>query len=118
MQAAEQRLELCRHDDLAVECEAVGGQRPQRRDKLGEVPRERTLVAAAQVDVVAVTKDEAAETVPLRLVEVAVARQLALEPREHRLQRRSDDGRHRRYARVTASASASTDAPLRPAARP
>ena len=36
--------------------------------ELGEVPRERALVAAAQLDLVAVAEDDAAEAVPLRLV--------------------------------------------------
>ena len=64
--------------------------------QLGEVARERPLAAAGQLDVVAVAGDDAAEPVPLRLVQPAVAvgdrpRQLG----QHRLDRQLDRESHR-----------------------
>ena len=50
-----------------------GQLRQQRREQLGEVAGERPLVAAGQLDVVAVAEHDAAEAVPLRLVQPAVA---------------------------------------------
>jgi hypothetical protein len=94
VEAREERLEVeagaARDDQLAVEHEARLGRREQRLDDLGEVARQRTLVATAQVDAVAVTEGEAAESIPLRFVHVAVERQLAREPRQHRRDRRRD----------------------------
>ena len=69
-------------------------QREERLDDLGEVPREWAVVTASQVDPVSLAERERAEAVPLRLVQVAVARQLALEAREHRSQRRADGERY------------------------
>src|SRR3954451_19921356 len=94
MQPAQKRLEVSGHHDLAVQCEASGGQCPERADQLGEVARERSLVAAPQVDLLAVAEDQAPEPVPLRLVEVLTPRELSLEAGEHRRQRRSHGERH------------------------
>ena len=47
MQSPQQRLEVAGDDDLAVECEPGNGQCQKRADKLGEVAREWSLVAAA-----------------------------------------------------------------------
>src|SRR3712207_6949220 len=49
--------------------------------------RERAVVAAAEVDLVAVDEGDAAKAVPLRLVDVALARELAREAAEHGLER-------------------------------
>ena len=74
------------------------GQRlPQRVEELGEVAGERALVAAGQLDVVAVAEHDAAEAVPLRLEQPAVAvgdgpGQLG----EHRLERRGEREDHDR----------------------
>ena len=95
-------------DELAVEGERTLREREQRLDDLREVAGERALVAAAQVDLAAVAKDEAAEAVPLRLVYGAVERELAREPGEHRRDRRGDRQRHGAvislYVRVTRAA--------------
>ena len=55
-------------DDLAVEDAALGQLGLHRLDELGEVAGHRPLVAAAELDLVAVAEDDAAEAVPLRLV--------------------------------------------------
>src|SRR5918911_461301 len=89
MKPREERLEVVRQE-LAVEDEARLLEPEQRLDDLGEVARERALVAAPQVELVAVPEGEAAEAVPLGLVEVAVERQLACQPRQHRRDRRRD----------------------------
>src|SRR4051794_19260247 len=93
MQPAQKRLEVSGDHDLAVQCEASGGQCPERADQLGEVARERSLVAAPQVDLLAVAEDQAPEPVPLWLVEVSTPRELSLEAGEHRRQRRAPRGR-------------------------
>ena len=69
-----QRLEVeplaLAHHHLAVHHAALGELRP-RLDDLGEVAGHRALVAAAQLDLVAVAEDDRAEAVPLRLVDHA-----------------------------------------------
>ena len=55
-------------DDLAVEDAAVGELTAERVDELGEVSSQGLLVAAAELDVVAVAEDDAAEPVPFGLV--------------------------------------------------
>src|SRR3954451_9405421 len=92
MQPAQKRLEVSGDDDLAVQCEPSGGQCPERADQLGEVARERSLVAAAQVDLLAVAEDQAPEPVPFRLVEVSTPRELSLEAGEHRRPRGGPGG--------------------------
>ena len=73
MDAQRQQVEvetaLGRDHDLAVDHATLGQVGAQRLDELGEVARERLLVAAADLDVVAVAEDDGAEAVPLRLVE-------------------------------------------------
>jgi hypothetical protein len=91
MHAREKRFEIATHEDeLPVEDEALLLQAQERLDDLREEAPERPLVAALQVDLVALAEGEAAKAVPLGLVEVAVERQLAREPRQHRLDRRHD----------------------------
>src|SRR2546421_3651814 len=81
--------------DLAVEHRALGERAAQLLDELGEVPVERALVAAAELDLVAVAEHDAAEAVPLRLVEHPVAgRELADELGQHRRHRRGGPGLH------------------------
>ena len=83
-------------DDLPVEHATVGQVGPQRVHQLGEVPGQRLLVAAAQHDVVAVPEDDAAEPVPLGLVEQAVALgELPGQLGQHRGDRGDDGERHR-----------------------
>jgi hypothetical protein len=72
-----QRLEvealLARDDELAVE-RAPGWELAQERlAQLRKVAVERLLVAALDVDLVAIAKDQRAEAVPLRLEEPAFA---------------------------------------------
>ena len=57
-----------RDHDLAVDDRTVGQRGAQRLDELREVAGQRLLVAAAELDVVAVAEHDAAEAVPLRLV--------------------------------------------------
>ena len=90
MQPRHERREVeppLREDEqLAVERKPRGLlERGERGGDLREVPRERPPVAAAQVDIVALAVGEAAKAVPLRLVQDVARRQLADEPREHRL---------------------------------
>ena len=64
-------------------------------DQLGEVALERLLVAALDVDLVAVAKDERAKAVPLRLEQPAVAvGQVGDALGEHRRNRRRDGQAH------------------------
>jgi hypothetical protein len=93
--ALQQRLEveadLAGDDDLAVD-DAPGRQvGAHGLDDLREVARQRPLVAAAELDLVAVLEDDAAEAVPLRLVEVVPVGDVGDRLGEHRL-----DGRHDR----------------------
>src|SRR3712207_7850397 len=53
--------------DLAVDHAPLGQPFLDRADHLGEVAGQRPLVAAAQLHLVAVPEDDAAEAVPLRL---------------------------------------------------
>ena len=89
MDAQRQQVEVqarrCLDHDLAVDHRAVGQCGQQRLDQIGEVAGERLLVAAAELDVLAVTEHDAAEAVPLRLVRPLVAdRHLARQLGEHR----------------------------------
>ena len=83
------------HDDLAVDDAPVGEPLAKGFEELGEVAVERLLVAARELDVVAVAEHDAAKAVPLRLEQPAVARRnLARELRQHRLDRRGQRQRH------------------------
>ena len=62
-----------RHDDLAVDDATRRKLGADRVDQLREVPVERALVAAGQQDLVAVAEHDAAEPVPFRFVEPAIA---------------------------------------------
>src|SRR5215210_3601070 len=99
MQASQQRDEVellaAGDDEFAVEHELVLRQRQQRLDDLGEVACEWPLVAAAQVDLAAIAEHQAAEAVPLRLVEVVAPRQFARQARQHR----ADKERHWQHTR-------------------
>ena len=57
--------------DLPVEHALVGEIALEWVDELGEVPGERLLVPAAQLDLVTLAEDDATESVPLRFVEHA-----------------------------------------------
>ena len=86
MQPLEQRDEVAPDDELAVEQEAVRRELEQRLGDLGEVAPERTPVPAAKINGGSVARRQAAEAVPLRLVEKAVTdRKLMDETSEHRL---------------------------------
>ena len=77
MDALLQRVEVeavrAGHHQLGVDDASLGQARLQRRDQLREVAGERAFVAAAQHDLVAVAEHDAAEAVPLRFVQPAVA---------------------------------------------
>ncbi len=86
-----------RHHDLAVDHAPVGQCRQQWRQQLGEVAGEGSLVAAGQLDRVAVAEDDAAESVPFRFVVPTLAdRDLGGGLGQHRRQRWRDRQRHRR----------------------
>ena len=72
-QGVELEARRARDDDFAVEHASGRELAPQRLDQLGEVAGEGLLVAAAQLDLVPVAEDDAAEAVPLRLVVQPVA---------------------------------------------
>src|SRR5512132_296175 len=104
--------------DLAVQHRALGQRATEVLDELGEVPVERALVAAPELDLVAVAEHDAAEAIPLRLVEQPVAgREIANELREHRRHRRRDRERHARAARTAATASTVASSSSSPVAR-
>src|SRR5262245_8035407 len=78
--------------DLPVNDAALRHRRLDRIDDLGEVAGEWSFVAAAELDLIAVTEHDAAEAVPLRLVEQALVvlrriRYTLRRLREHRGQR-------------------------------
>ena len=97
VQPREERVEVeaitCRNDDLPVE-----HHRPRQRacglDQLRKVPRQRPIVAAAQVDLVPICEEEAAKPVPLRLVQVVAGWQLTRETAQHGLDRGENCQRH------------------------
>src|SRR6476661_7818124 len=75
-------------DDLAVDDATLGQGGAQRVEQLGEVAGERALVAAGQLEVVAVAEHDATEAVPLRLVQPTLALgDLVGQLGEHRRQR-------------------------------
>ena len=81
-------------DDLAVDHATLRQVAPDGLDHLGEVARHRPLLAAADLDLVAVAEHDRAEAVPLRLVE------LAGRDRGHGLgQHRRDRRQHRQVHR-------------------
>ena len=82
-------------DDLAVD-DASGQERPQRIRHLGEVARERTVVAATQLDLVAVAEDQAPEPVPLRFEE-----EVAGPGRSGRLRQHGPERRHHGELHIT-----------------
>jgi hypothetical protein len=55
-------------DDLAVEDTPIWDVVAQRRNELGEVPRERLFIATAELDMIAITKNYAAKAIPLGFV--------------------------------------------------
>ena len=57
------------HHELAVDHCAVGEPGPHGLEQLGEVACERSFVAAAEHDLVAVAEDDAPESVPFGLVD-------------------------------------------------
>jgi hypothetical protein len=71
-------------DDLAGEARA------KRAHELRKPTLERPLVLALDDDLRAVTEDDGAEAVPLRLVEVVAAENLGRGLREHRVERRQN----------------------------
>ncbi len=77
---------LAQDDDFAIEHARAGQRRRQRLDQLGEVAPERFQVARLEVGRVrTVEGDDAAEAIPLRLIEPAIAvRDLRREFGEHR----------------------------------
>ena len=88
------RTPRAHHDDLAVEHDAAVRKPAKSLDELGEVARQRPVVATPDVDVLAVAKRERPEPVPLRLVRIVAPRKLAREPGEHRLERGLEGKRH------------------------
>ena len=80
-------------DDLAVDHGQLRERGAQGVEELREVTLEWQAVAALQVDRIALAEDDAAEAVPLRLVDQAGAgRDLDLGAAEHRLEGRVERG--------------------------
>src|SRR5258707_12833782 len=86
---------IARNNDFPVEHALFGQLRFQWIDELGEISIERFLVAALNKNFVAVTEDERAESVPLRLEDPSFAWwQLADSFCKHRKDRRIDSEIH------------------------
>ena len=85
------------HHQLAVDHDARRQLGLGLLDDLGKVPGHRLAAAAGQLDLVAVAEHDAAEAVPLRLVEHVgpLGRQLTRELRKHRFERGCHRQRHR-----------------------
>src|SRR5436309_12171495 len=82
-------------NDFPVEDALFRQLRFQRIDELGEISIERFLVAALNKNFIAVTEDECAESVPLRLEDPSFARwELADSLCEHRENGRIDGEVH------------------------
>ena len=80
-----------RDHELAVEHDLIGKLREERLPQLREVAQERLLVAALEVELVAVAEHDAAEAVPLRLVrEVGRAGHVTGKLGQHGFERRID----------------------------
>jgi hypothetical protein len=85
LQRHEVEAPLAGDDDLPVEHAALGQAGSQGIQELREVPLHGLLVPALEQEIVAVTKDQRAEPVPLRLVQPgAVLRQRGDPLRQHR----------------------------------
>ena len=78
-------------DDLAVEHATLGQIGQQGLDELGEISSEWPLVAAAELDLGAVTEDDAAKTIPFGLVDEPIL----LGHLPGKLCQHRRDGRHR-----------------------
>src|SRR4051812_31290435 len=92
MEAGHQRGEVVprarREHDFAVDNERVLGESLESVDELGEIPAERPMVAAADVNVASLSEDESTEAVPLWFEEPCVTlRQGSRQPSEHRFRR-------------------------------
>jgi len=94
------------HDDLPVDNAAIGQPQPDCRYELREVAGHRSEIAAADLDLVAVAKDDRAEPVPLGLVDIFPPGDVLDKPCEHR-----GNVRHNRqvHARLTSSLRQRTD---------
>jgi hypothetical protein len=108
MDALAQRVEVedpvAGDHQLAVHHATRGQQLTQRALQLGEVAVEGLAVAALHEQLVAVPEDDAAEAVPLGLVEHLAARQLPGELGEHGLDRGGDGKLQRRAFRALRTA--------------
>ena len=91
------------NDDLPVDDTAPGHVGLHGRHDLREVSRHRPLVAAAELDLVAVAEHDCAETIPLGLDEPDVRY------RRHRLGEHGRDGRHHGQAHHSIVAARATD---------
>jgi hypothetical protein len=96
-QGVERERPAVRHDDLAVEHEALGAQRLGGGDDLGEIAGERLAGFRLQLDLGAVAEHQAAEAVPFRLVlPLRPGRDLVDRERLHRRKRGMQRERHTR----------------------
>src|SRR5262249_55805062 len=104
LQALEARAAvLVERDDLAVEQEALEGQRAERADDLRIAHREGLSLAPVELDRLTRARDEHADAVVLDLVEPLRMRERALAGRgqHHRVARERDVARGRAQARQT-----------------
>ena len=102
MNSEEQRFEVesrrADDHDLAIDDAALRQRRLERRDELRKVTVHRPFIAALKQDLIAVAKDERAESVPFRLEQPAVACRQAVGRRgqhrsEWRIKRKMHDAR-------------------------
>jgi hypothetical protein len=82
------------HDDLAVEDAARGEVGPDGLDDLGEVAGHRLLVAAADLDLVAVSENDRPEAIPFGFVAQVAGGDVLDRLGEHWLDRRHDGKAH------------------------
>ena len=107
--ALEQRLEVqalaVGDDDLAVDDAALGKLGLHSFDDLGEVAGQRFFVAAAELHLVTVAKDDAPETIPLRLVEEVTVGNLGNALGQHRLHGRHNGQLHAQTTHLASQAA-------------
>src|SRR5437870_645040 len=94
-QIVERNAAAGRNDDLAIDDEAIRLQIEQRFDKLREISRHRLTRLRLKLYVFAVTKCQASEAIPLRLVlPFIAARDLVDDLRFHRKENGLDRQTH------------------------
>jgi len=73
LQRSEIEFVISDDDDLSIENAPLGQSGPQRVDEFGKIPVQRLLITALNQDLIAVTKDECAKSIPLWLEDPIVS---------------------------------------------